>query len=476
MILEPPAGPYPVGATTFILPVRPAKVIGTAGVRTESGEIAPALRLEEVSFTAYYPASHSTTGERSRWLDWLPRYALPLAESVRGYSRFTGISQFLLWPLFFLFGSCIQVPALLKVSPLRTNRSPSMDPVPESMGQSMSQAPWPLIIFSHGLGGGATTYSKLCTHLASSGKVVLAMEHRDGTSPISRPRSERTGELSSQLYIPSDQVVWSGSENLNGFQDRRLAFRAEQIEFRKREIYLAYSAFRKLVMTGERGDLQTMDELSLDWEPWTGGWVRCHEGVTLMGHSFGGATVFALLTELSPKADDVSHIPVSRNIILDPWLEPLASPGPVPIIDPRLKSKHHKTLVINSESFTLWQDHFRRLKEVVPAWPESTLVTVVGAKHMSFSDIPFLTPIPIRDRAARPIINVIKTLALSFLDDTLPEVIRDLHKRKLEIKSDRSWFLAKKPKRRLVGQPGDAVIHRWGFDADIDNQGATETK
>lgn len=73
--------------------------------------------------------------------------------------------------------------------------------------------------------------------------------------------------------------------------DHRFAFRTEQLELRKREIYLSYYAFRKLVQTGERGDLQTTDELSFDWASWTGDWVRCDEGVSLVGHSFGGATV-----------------------------------------------------------------------------------------------------------------------------------------------------------------------------------------
>lgn len=105
MLLEHPAGPYLVGATTFALPVRPSDVIGTAAVRTETGQITPALRLEEVSFTAYYPASPTTARSRWKWLDWLPRYVLhrsgveesrslsfvrPLAETVRGYSRFAG--------------------------------------------------------------------------------------------------------------------------------------------------------------------------------------------------------------------------------------------------------------------------------------------------------------------------------------------------------------------------------------------------
>ena len=77
MLLEHPAGPYDVGATTFALPVRPTGVIGNAGLRTETGQITPALRMEEVSFTAYYPASLSPGTAKSRqpsWFDWVPRY------------------------------------------------------------------------------------------------------------------------------------------------------------------------------------------------------------------------------------------------------------------------------------------------------------------------------------------------------------------------------------------------------------------
>ena len=81
-----------------------------------------------------------------------------------------------------------------------------------------------------------------------------------------------------------------------------------------------------------------------------------------------------------------------------------------------------------------------------------------------------MLPIPIRSSTARPIMNVIKTLALSFLDDTLPQAICNLNTRKLEIKDDRSWFWATKPKRGLVGLPGDIVIHRWGLDIDTEVQ------
>ncbi len=73
-ILENPAGPYSVGAVTFVLPVRPACVIGGATVRTETGQTVPALRLEEVSFTAYYPVSPTAMKSRWNWLNWFPRY------------------------------------------------------------------------------------------------------------------------------------------------------------------------------------------------------------------------------------------------------------------------------------------------------------------------------------------------------------------------------------------------------------------
>ena len=81
MLLESPAGPYAVGATTFNSPVRPTRVFGTAAVRTETGQIAPALRLVEVSFTAYYPVSRATAESRwNKWLDWFQRYVLRCAE------------------------------------------------------------------------------------------------------------------------------------------------------------------------------------------------------------------------------------------------------------------------------------------------------------------------------------------------------------------------------------------------------------
>lgn len=73
-------GKYPVGATTFAVPVRTkdeaARIIGRAKLKPSSGgnSGAPALKLEEVAFTAYYPADTESHAKLHKAVHWVPRY------------------------------------------------------------------------------------------------------------------------------------------------------------------------------------------------------------------------------------------------------------------------------------------------------------------------------------------------------------------------------------------------------------------
>ena len=127
--------------------------------------------------------------------------------------------------------------------------------------------------------------------------------------------------------------------------------------------------------------------------------------------------VFQMLSDLSQSKlsllstrplEGYNAIPVERAIVLDPWLEPLPSPGPSPLtLDAaskiskqensvgssmaaadgalpdirQLKTNvdHPSMLVINSETFTLWKDHYARLQEVVAGWePQGDRILTIG--------------------------------------------------------------------------------------------------
>lgn len=71
-------GRYAVGVTTFVTPVHPPRDIGTAKIKEKGKEPRPALRLEEVAYTAYYPADVSSEEAKARkGVDWFIRCALP---------------------------------------------------------------------------------------------------------------------------------------------------------------------------------------------------------------------------------------------------------------------------------------------------------------------------------------------------------------------------------------------------------------
>ncbi|EIN10831.1 hypothetical protein PUNSTDRAFT_112632 [Punctularia strigosozonata HHB-11173 SS5] len=489
-------GPYPVGATTFVVQAKRPLVIGSSRVRGSTsaipsalGEIQPALKLEEIAFTAFYPAQ--TDEGRHGWLGWLaskPKRGLdwlirPIHETLEGYHHFGG-TPYPAWlgavirPALTIGGSFIKIPVYVN--------APLLAPEDKS---------WPLVIFSHGLSGSRTTYSHICQRMASTGRVVLAIEHRDGSGPAVFPRSSDSGQIYTKYYIKPEEVIWPPEMDMNSDP---LRLRDDQLEFRRHEIYAAYSAFKVALETPSASrpssaseashGLRTIDGSRIDWASWyrksdtnSLPQVNCDDFV-LTGHSFGGATVFSVLSHPPPSpsilssdgSDAYQTLPIRSAVIQDPWLEPIPDPGPVPY-QPRLGSSiaTPKLLVLQSEGFTLWRTHFERLRKTVKHWKGGRVLTLVRAQHISFSDFPLLIPDRFNDTPALPLAQLIDRLVLAFLDGKmdmdngeeqpnlhLGDEMQDIRTRPMEVvKSESRTHDSYGWKDKLVGEPGDVVVH-----------------
>jgi len=143
----------------------------------------------------------------------------------------------------------------------------------------------------------------------------------------------------------------------------------EQLDLRRFEIYSACNAFKKLVVDGERGKLTSMDDVAIDW---TAFYDKVNfSSVQLVGHSFGGATLFHLLS--TPPDEGFSPLPISHALFLDPWLLPFPKPGPKPI-NPESKIK---ALILHSEEFTLDRpEYFDLMLGVRPFWSNPPTYTI----------------------------------------------------------------------------------------------------
>ncbi|KAF5322885.1 hypothetical protein D9619_000626 [Psilocybe cf. subviscida] len=322
---------------------------------------------------------------------------------------------------------------------------------------------------------------------AASGKVVLAIEHRDGTGTVCLPRAWTNGQKGKPrtlLYLKENNVHLDDSSSID---THPMPLRGQQLAFRHEEVYITYSTFIRFMQGDPTLQFDTIDSSSYDRQSWTASneglpLVKYDSDVSLTGHSFGGCTVLSLLS--NKPLDGYPPLNVERAVVLDPWLEPLPTPGPLPYInsassgeaaakssledatssnagdasgsDFESKTGHSKMLVINSETFTLWKDHYARLKESMAQWGPGggRILTLVDSVHVSFSDFPIL-PV-FKKKHARPMLETITSLSLAFLEDNLDNKLKELPTTPMEIKVI-GVKKDGKPKRKLIGNPGDII-------------------
>lgn len=282
---------------------------------------------------------------------------------------------------------------------------------------------FPVVIFSHGLGGSRTLYSSICGELASFGLVVVAVEHRDGSGartfvnkagkkenlesqdvdksagpPENEKKSRRTRKKRNteirpyykiDYLVPKNNAQDTSPHNPDGV-DKEL--RGAQIEMRLAEIEEAFYVMG-LVNNGS-GDKVRRDNLrevghigsssiglrGIDWRDWEGRLDL--ESVTMMGHSFGGATTVQAL-----RSDKLAWI--TQGILLDPW-------GPATPECTEQKSVHKPVLSIGSEAFMHWAENFHCIEQVCrearAADTLSWMTTIRGSTHLSQTDFAVLYP------------------------------------------------------------------------------------
>jgi len=275
-------------------------------------------------------------------------------------------------------------------------------------------------MFSHGLGGTRNAYSHICGSLASHGVVVIAPDHRDGSSPLSIYHSpedkskDKRVEYKSIAHKPSTEVYEA---------------RDEQLRIRMSELGLIYDALLKIDegrqvknvapdhhRKGGKDMLSTFSHLLNVHEPGS---------VSFAGHSFGACTMVQFVKSVyyrpgqpianykplyTPSADSslVRQItPANPVALLDLWTLPIQSPDtawlraqPMPSYDAPTGGKN--LLAILSEGFYKWTSNFNEVQRTLakpsnakskhPNQSGPHIFYPTSSAHLSQSDFGVLFP------------------------------------------------------------------------------------
>lgn len=276
---------------------------------------------------------------------------------------------------------------------------------------------WPVMLFSHGLGGSRNAYSHICGSLASHGIVVVAPDHRDGSSPINFIHTPDAKEKIKRVdYKRIDHKPSTDTYNA----------RDDQLRIRLWEMGLIHDALLKIdtrqrlknvaeeaTRSGGKDMLTMFSHLLAVHEPGS---------ISFAGHSFGAATTVQLVKSVyhnSPSAPasykplytprpssalKAQITPANPIALLDLWTLPLQSPAtswlrnqPMPAYSS--PSGGSSLLAILSEGFFNWSSNKLETLRIVSR-PSSLPASVPGphvfyplaSAHLSQSDFGILFP------------------------------------------------------------------------------------
>lgn len=388
-------GPYKVGTVDVEIP--------TSQLSSPNESDSPRSDLPTVAFRIFYPAKPESKQRGIRWIHE------PQREVVSAYARFLGAGS--------AFSQVLSLaPQTLYYATIPVHHNAEMlEPATESKR-------WPVMIFSHGLGGSRNAYSHICGSLASHGIVVVAPEHRDGSAPISFVHSPDKKEK----MQPVDYIRVSHTASTETYEARD-----KQLRVRLWELGLIHDALLKL---DERTPLTNVAEDNKkknsgnDTLTMFANSLNVHQpgAISMAGHSFGAATMVQFTKSVyynqttsqppssykplftpSPTSSIVQQItPRTPVMLLDLWTLPIESPAtswlrsqPMPCYTPSNPAGGSTLLAILSEAFFKWSTNLNQSKRIL-AKPSSAPATQPGphifyplhSAHLSQSDFGILFP------------------------------------------------------------------------------------
>ncbi|KHN94723.1 phospholipase A2 [Metarhizium album ARSEF 1941] len=429
-------GPYNVGYMDIELPARDPRPISNL---KRGGK--PVLRLDTVLMGIYYPCDLRKTIEQAsggrrdlRRVNWMPA---PRIATANGYAKFLNIPAAPVTAYLACTSLYTKLPAFRNAQLAEywakdgRKENAACDKDDGGRDSCSSEKPtFPVVIFTHGLGGSRLCYSTICGELASFGFIVVAVEHRDGSGArtlVNLPEGVNAAEIESSTaeivsgndeehgsraknkkvqgqrkygvnpyyimdyILPKDNAQDTSPHNPRGVDSH---LRNAQVQLRLEEIKEAYHVLSLLndgrgdeiarLNLRKKGNIGSSSKglTGITWDSWKGSMFL--DKVTAMGHSFGGATTIQLCR-------DQSLAWLGQGVILDAWGQgtPARGDGPGNIVAKPM-------IAISSEAFMHWKENFERVVGFCQEARESKalcwMLTIVGSTHLAMTDFAVLYP------------------------------------------------------------------------------------
>ena len=275
------------------------------------------------------------------------------------------------------------------------------------LGAPSTSKRWPVLIFSHGLGGSRNAYSHLLGLLSSYGVVAIAPEHRDGSAPISFVKDSSNSKL-----VPIDYHIIP-----HDFTREVQEARDKQLRIRLWELGLVHEALLKI----DRGEtlLNIASEVTnkeirarSDLLNFTASLDVQQPGrISWAGHSFGAATVVQFIKSVFYRQQSSGYYrplyvpcddsPIVRQVtpfstisLLDLWTLPLRSEStkwlwakPLPCYTDNGPGGS-VILAILSEGFFRWRGNLVLTKKAISATPsdERPHISTRSSPHIFYPE------------------------------------------------------------------------------------------